>query len=218
MFVEPDYASSADYREFWEKLGRGEYQAAEYKRIGKGGKEVWIQASYNPIFDLTGKPYKVVKYATDITGRKAAVNMIGAGLAKLAEGDLTARIDTHFVGELDEVRVAFNDTVEKFSDIVEQLRTTSSALKIGDRRNPRRRQRSCRAHHQAGGGDRRDLGGDGAAGDDRRRQCQAGRIGERQGAGRVDHRRADRRGHAGSPTRRWNGFPLRRRRSPTSSA
>ena len=55
------------YKEFWAALNRGEYQAAEYKRLGKGGKEVWIQASYNPIMDLNGKPFKVVKYATDIT-------------------------------------------------------------------------------------------------------------------------------------------------------
>lgn len=67
MFVEPQYAQSGEYREFWAKLGRGEYQAAEYKRLGKGGKEIWIQASYNPILDLNGKPYKVVKYATDVT-------------------------------------------------------------------------------------------------------------------------------------------------------
>src|SRR5439155_21099492 len=59
----------AGYREFWAALNRGEYQAAEYKRIGKGGKEVWIQASYNPILDLNGKPFKVVKYATDTTAQ-----------------------------------------------------------------------------------------------------------------------------------------------------
>ena len=129
LFVQPDYANGPEYRAFWESLGRGEYQAAEYLRIGKGGREVWIQASYNPIFDLNGKPYKVVKYATDITGRKAAVNMLGAGLAKLAEGDLTVSIDTQFVGELEEVRTAFNETVGKFSGIVGQLRSTSGSLK-----------------------------------------------------------------------------------------
>jgi methyl-accepting chemotaxis protein len=53
-------------------LNRGDYQAAEYKRIGKGGKEVWIQASYNPIMDLNGKPFKVVKYATDTTDQVIA--------------------------------------------------------------------------------------------------------------------------------------------------
>src|SRR5579864_8268544 len=70
MFVDEEYRRSADYKEFWAKLNRGEYQAAEYKRIGKGGREVWIQASYNPIFDLNGKPFKVVKYATDVTQEK----------------------------------------------------------------------------------------------------------------------------------------------------
>jgi methyl-accepting chemotaxis protein len=67
MFVEASARSSAAYREFWESLNRGQYQSAEYKRIGKGGREVWIQASYNPILDLNGKPFKVVKYATDTT-------------------------------------------------------------------------------------------------------------------------------------------------------
>ncbi len=78
MFVEASERDSAAYREFWSKLNRGEYQAAEYKRIGKGGKEVWIQASYNPIFDPNGKPYKVVKFATDITAQKIR-NMEDAG-------------------------------------------------------------------------------------------------------------------------------------------
>jgi methyl-accepting chemotaxis protein len=67
MFVEPAERGSSAYQEFWARLNRGEYQAAEYKRIGKGGKEVWIQASYNPIMDLNGKPFKVVKYAADTT-------------------------------------------------------------------------------------------------------------------------------------------------------
>jgi methyl-accepting chemotaxis protein len=67
MFVEPSMRESAAYRQFWASLNRGEYLAAEYKRIGRGGKEVWIQASYNPILDLNGKLFKVVKYATDTT-------------------------------------------------------------------------------------------------------------------------------------------------------
>jgi methyl-accepting chemotaxis protein len=70
MFVEPSYRSSDDYRRFWEKLGRGEYDAGQYKRIAKGGKEIWIQSSYNPILDSHNKPFKVVKYATDITAQK----------------------------------------------------------------------------------------------------------------------------------------------------
>jgi methyl-accepting chemotaxis protein len=72
MFVEPAERDTLAYREFWASLIRGEYQAAEYKRIGKGGREVWIQASYNPIMDLNGKPFKVVKYATDTTDQVIA--------------------------------------------------------------------------------------------------------------------------------------------------
>ena len=70
LFVEPAFKASNEYRQFWRDLNDGKFQAAEYKRIGKGGREVWIQASYNPIFDLNGKPCKVVKFATDISGRK----------------------------------------------------------------------------------------------------------------------------------------------------
>ncbi|MDP3691731.1 PAS domain-containing methyl-accepting chemotaxis protein [Bradyrhizobium sp.] len=67
IFVDPADRDGAEYREFWASLNRGVYQAAEYKRFGKGGREIWIQASYNPILDLNGKPFKVVKYATDTT-------------------------------------------------------------------------------------------------------------------------------------------------------
>jgi len=70
LFVEPSYAGSAEYKAFWAQLNRGEYMSEEFKRVAKGGKEVWIQASYNPIMDLNGKPFKVVKYATDITQQK----------------------------------------------------------------------------------------------------------------------------------------------------
>ncbi|MBL4817614.1 MAG: PAS domain S-box protein, partial [Deltaproteobacteria bacterium] len=70
LFVDTTYRKSDEYKAFWKKLGRGEFDSGEYKRVGKGGKEVWPQASYNPIFDADGKPYKVVKYATDITEQK----------------------------------------------------------------------------------------------------------------------------------------------------
>lgn len=70
MFIEAAERDSAGYRTFWDKLRRGEYQAGEYKRIGKGGREVWILASYNPVLDETGRPFKVVKFATDVTEEK----------------------------------------------------------------------------------------------------------------------------------------------------
>jgi len=70
MFVAPETRGGAAYRTFWANLNRGEFQAAEYKRVGKGGREVWIQASYNPILDDAGKPVKVIKFATDVTAKK----------------------------------------------------------------------------------------------------------------------------------------------------
>ncbi len=78
LFVDPAYRDSAEYRAFWDKLSRGQYDAGQYKRIGKGGKEVWIQASYNPIMDMNGKPFKVVKYATDITEARKTAEMNAA--------------------------------------------------------------------------------------------------------------------------------------------
>jgi len=92
LFVDEVHRSSSDYQEFWAKLNRGEYQTAEYKRIGKGGKEVWIHASYNPIFDPNGKPFKVVKCATDVTQKvktSLEVTDISQFLASAAE-ELTA--------------------------------------------------------------------------------------------------------------------------------
>lgn len=112
MFVDDVFARSGEYREFWAKLNRGEYQAAEYKRFGKGGKEVWIQASYNPILDASGRPMKVVKYATDITAQVNAkmdmqnkVDIILDVVKAASQGDLTRDIPvkgTDAVGQMGE--------------------------------------------------------------------------------------------------------------------
>ncbi len=73
MFCEPEYAASEAYSRFWEQLARGEFLAAEFKRIGKDGREIWLQASYNPVLDEQGKPVRVVKFATDVTASKAQI-------------------------------------------------------------------------------------------------------------------------------------------------
>ncbi|BCS32210.1 methyl-accepting chemotaxis protein [Luteitalea sp. TBR-22] len=69
MFVDPAEAASPAYAAFWAALAAGTYQAGEFRRLGRDGREVWIQASYNPILDMSGRPFKVVKYATDVTAR-----------------------------------------------------------------------------------------------------------------------------------------------------
>src|SRR6202012_5784408 len=71
IFVDPAYKNSSEYRTFWDNLRDGRYQAGQFKRFGKGGREVWIEASYNPVLDLNARPWKVVKFATDITHSKA---------------------------------------------------------------------------------------------------------------------------------------------------
>jgi len=96
MFVEPAYRASVEYKQFWRDLNDGKFQAAEYKRLGKGGKEVWIQASYNPIFDLNGKPFKVVKYATDVTATKLQTADFQGQIA--AVGKAQAVIEFHLDG------------------------------------------------------------------------------------------------------------------------
>ena len=73
MFVDPVYAKSADYKNFWDTLNEGTFLINEYKRFGKGGKEVWIQATYNPVLNSKGKPYKVIKYAS-YAGQIDAIN------------------------------------------------------------------------------------------------------------------------------------------------
>ncbi len=96
MFCDPAYVASPQYKQFWEKLGRGEFEAGEFKRIAKGNREVWINAAYNPVFDLSGKVFKVVKYATEITKQKlewfSLVKTLGETAAQLgsASEELTA--------------------------------------------------------------------------------------------------------------------------------
>ena len=85
MFCEPTYVNSSEYRVFWEKLNRGEFDAGEYKRLGKDGKTVWINASYNPIMGLDGKPYKVVKFASDITPLRQMIDALGDTSTQLAQ-------------------------------------------------------------------------------------------------------------------------------------
>ena len=98
IFCEPDYARSAAYASFWAKLNRGEFDAGEYKRLGKGGREIWIQASYNPIFDASGRPVRVIKYASDITAQKlqnayyeGQIAAVGKSQAVI-EFDMTGRV------------------------------------------------------------------------------------------------------------------------------
>jgi len=94
IFVDASFRQSPEYKEFWAALNRGEFQAGEFKRLGKGGEEVWIQASYNPILDFNGKPFKVVKYATVVTAQVMARLQIAKLATAAGEGNLSHRADT----------------------------------------------------------------------------------------------------------------------------
>ncbi|MFA5940075.1 MAG: methyl-accepting chemotaxis protein [Sinimarinibacterium sp.] len=124
MFVDPAHRNSPEYRLFWEKLGRGEYDAGQYKRIRKDGAEIWIQASYNPICDEMGRPFKVVKYAMDITEKvraeqalRLAVEQSRAVLAAAAKGDLSQRVPMD--GKVGEIEALCNGINAMLSGIEE---------------------------------------------------------------------------------------------------
>ncbi|MFZ2987179.1 PAS domain S-box protein, partial [Ideonella sp.] len=93
MFVPPDQAASSDYQAFWERLSRGEVECGEYKRLGRDGREVWIQATYNPIFDPRGNPIKVVKFASDVTAGKLRAAEFEAKVAAIDKGQAVIEFD-----------------------------------------------------------------------------------------------------------------------------
>ena len=140
MFVDSAYRESVEYRLFWDKLGRGEYDAGQYKRIAKGGKEVWIQASYNPILGLNGKPVKVVKYATDVTAEVVASQMLQQAVeqaqgvtAAAAQGDLAQRIPLEGKsGPIADLCKGVNVLMETTSVIFTDVGHAFGALAAGD--------------------------------------------------------------------------------------
>lgn len=128
MFVEPEYERSEEYRQFWEKLRNGQFESKEYKRIGKGGREVWIQASYNPIFDMNGKPFKVVKYATDITD----IMQTRLRVAQLVEKSLVgtqsvATAAEEMAASVGEISKNMNLSKEAVDEIVNRIETARNA-------------------------------------------------------------------------------------------
>jgi len=136
LFVDVAYRQSPEYRMFWDKLGRGEYDAGQYKRIGKSGKEVWLQASYNPIMGPDGKPYKVVKYATDVTAQVKAAEILQAAVAQTQEvvssakeNDLRHRIPLDGKsGEIAQLCGGVNGLLDTMSKIIGEVSETAQTL------------------------------------------------------------------------------------------
>jgi methyl-accepting chemotaxis protein len=141
MFVEPAVANSPEYRELWAKLNRGEYVAGEFQRLGKGGKEVWLHGSYNPICDRTGKPYKVVKFVSDITAAKnlerkkdeaaelqRKIDTILVTVNALAAGDFTHEVPDLGDDMVGQMARALNKAVLSIRDTLRQVREVSSLV------------------------------------------------------------------------------------------
>jgi methyl-accepting chemotaxis protein len=111
MFVDADYRLSAEYRAFWDRLGRGDFEAGQFKRIGRNGREVWIQASYNPVLNDEGRAIKVVKYATDITSEALKKAEAEQHLARII-GALDTTSTNVMVADVDRKIIYMNKSVE----------------------------------------------------------------------------------------------------------
>ncbi len=131
LFCEQTYSRSDEYRDFWAKLRNGQFIADEFKRIGNGGREVWIQASYNPIFDLNGTVMKVVKFATDITGRVNNSQELAAAMRELADGNLDQHLDRPFIPALETLRLSFNDSIDKLKEAMRAVGANAQAIAAG---------------------------------------------------------------------------------------
>nr|WP_314528329.1 PAS domain-containing methyl-accepting chemotaxis protein [uncultured Brevundimonas sp.] len=149
QFMDPAEAAAPDYSAFWRELNAGQFMARKFRRLAKGGREVWLQASYNPVFGADGRPVKVIKLAIDITDheqdaarREAAriaaeqaqtvlVEALAGVLARLSAGDLTARIDAPVEGAHLRVRDDYNAAVESLRQTLGQALGAIGALRGG---------------------------------------------------------------------------------------
>ena len=140
LFVPEAERTAPAYRLFWEKLARGEYDEGQYMRVGKGGRVIWIQASYNPILDPLGKPWKVVKYASDITAAKAEGDLRGAVaqtrriVQAAMERDLTQRVPLEGLGgDVLALCTGVNELIGSFACVVGSVSATIADVGIASR-------------------------------------------------------------------------------------
>ena len=137
LFMDAAQRDSTEYRRFWERLGDGQYESGQYQRVGKGGREVWIQASYNPIFDMNGRPFKVVKYATDITERTIAARDFEGELQRVVGaacgGDFALRFTTAGkTGFFLDVAERTNELLTTIDSALRDMKDTLGSMADGD--------------------------------------------------------------------------------------
>jgi methyl-accepting chemotaxis protein len=139
VLLEPGSRESGEQQALWARLARGEYDAGRYKRMAKGGREVWIQASYNPILDAAGRTFKIVQYATDITAQvrfsaelQSAVQETQAVVAAAAEGDLTRRLSRDGKsGELATLTRGVTALLDEVSSLVGRIKDVTGEVQSG---------------------------------------------------------------------------------------
>jgi methyl-accepting chemotaxis protein len=137
MFCDPAYTATGEYSAFWTRLNRGDFDAGVYRRLGKGGKEVWLQATYCPVMDEMGRPFKVVKLATDITAQKRAQNEVQTLIRAAAEGHLSERIRTDgMIGAGKELAESFNQLLDAVATPMHDAMMAMTALAGNDLTKP----------------------------------------------------------------------------------
>ena len=142
IFCESSYKNSNEYKQFWENLNKGQFESGQFLRVGKNNKDIWIQATYNPIMDLDDKPFKVVKYATDITERKNRIFQIDENVKKLTSSlsHLTTASESMSEGakvtkngslkistSVNQLNEAVSSVSNKVEDMVGSIRTISTS-------------------------------------------------------------------------------------------
>ncbi len=139
MFVSSADRSGPEYRALWDKLRRGEFDAGQHRRVGKGGREIYVQATYSPILDLGGKPYKIVEYATDVTEQvrmkealDAAVRETRGVVQAAIDGELTQRISAAGKsGQIEELSVSVNSLLDSMMKLVAEIKVASGEVQSG---------------------------------------------------------------------------------------
>lgn len=128
MFCDPELVASRDYARFWERLRAGEFIADDFVRIGKGGRKVWIQAAYTPVFDAQGRVYRVIKVATDVSARMRSVEVISDAVGRLAVGDLSVTITERLDKAVTRTGQDINTAARALREAMSSIRVSSEQV------------------------------------------------------------------------------------------
>lgn len=126
MLMDPAEMTAPAYQAFWERLRAGHYTSSLFRRIGRDGREVWIQASYNPVFSADGRPWKVIKYATDVTSQTQAARLLQKEVVQLS---YTVRDNARLAAQATEISRQTQQRLDDGRQIVDELIGAMKALR-----------------------------------------------------------------------------------------